>query len=658
MTNWFNIYPLLFLVAVLTCFTLPGLILLEKAVLKINPWEKVILSTSVGLIIFTLIAYLFIILNITLLLIIPLLIINFFELKKITSIANKFTLPGIKHLLVLILIFSVGVIGQMAVIAPSGRLINGDLVFWSAHGHDSMWHIALMEELKKGYPLQNPVFAGERLVNYHFFSDIAPSMFSLYFQLPNLDLYFRYFPLLSSLLLGSLAFLLGKKLGNSFGAGLWSAIITYFAGSFGYIVTWIHNQIISGESIFWATQIQSSVGNPPQILAFIIMLTLLYFIFDFIKDQKNLVLLAICSILAGSLIVFKVYGGVVVLIGLGLIGVWQLIQKRRPGLFILAVTSSLIAATLYLPNSVKSTGFLIWEPWWFIRTMVVVPERLNLLDWELRRQTYLAENNIKRVALLEITSFFIFLFGNLGVRFIGLFETIRMIGSLHKNYFYLLLFTILLSSFIFPLLFLQKGVASNSIQFMQYFLLLMGIIAGVAIDKYLKHFKISVQIVLGLIIIGVAAPTQIGLIKDFYNRPPVAKISQDEQAALEFLKNNSPQNSIVLAPPYDKNLNQNLSTPQIWDWFDTSYVAALSSRRVYLADSEQVDIMGYDLNSRSKIVTYIFLEENPLAFKQALMEQKIDYLYFPANFKQMADLLKTNLIQVYKNPSAEIWKVN
>jgi hypothetical protein len=101
-----------------------------------------------------------------------------------------------------IFFFIVGVIGQLLIIAPSGINIDGNILFWSAHGHDGVWHLNLIEELKKGSPFQNPSFSQQKLINYHFFSDIPISDFSLFFHFSTLDLFFRFFPLLFSCLLG------------------------------------------------------------------------------------------------------------------------------------------------------------------------------------------------------------------------------------------------------------------------------------------------------------------------------------------------------------------------------------------------------------------------------------------------------------------------
>jgi len=65
-----------------------------------------------------------------------------------------------------------------------------------------------------------------------------------------------------------------------------ATIFTYFAGSFGYIVTYLNNKTIGGESIFWATQPQSASGNPPQIISDFMIMAAVYFYLLF-KEQKK-----------------------------------------------------------------------------------------------------------------------------------------------------------------------------------------------------------------------------------------------------------------------------------------------------------------------------------------------------------------------------------
>ncbi len=650
---------LLFLLVSIFAFTLPG-VLVVSSLNKFSLWQKIILSTIIGFIFFTLVSYILLLLNIEYLIFFLVLLIDLLVIKRVyTNWRSKFTSLfriSKRHLTLVALVFAVGIIGQMAIIAPSGITRDSDLVFWSAHGHDGPWHIALMEEIKKGYPLQNPVFAGERLVNYHFFSDIAPAFFNKYLGFSSLNLYFRFFPFLYSLLLGSTAFILGKRIGKTFSAGLWASILTYFAGSFGYILTLMQNRGIGGEGIFWSSQVQSTVGNPPQILASIIVLTVCILLGDYLEKRNKYNLLSLITLIA-VLPVFKVYGGVVVFISLGIISLWQAIKERTFTFLKILIPGGILASALYLPNSSQSQSFLIYEPWWFIRTMVVATDKLNLLDWELKRQTYIAENNIKRVIQLELTAFIIFFFGNLGMRFFGLWYLAKNFKQVLNNYFYLFLLSMILVSFIFPMLFLQKGVASNTIQFLQYFLLLMGIIAGVSISNLIERLSVSFKVVLSLLIIILAIPTQLGLINDFYRRPPTSKISNQELEALKFLRQNSSDNDIILTPPYNHYLDLKVSVPYIWDWFDTSYVAAFSGRRVYMEDMEQVDIMGYNYKKRQDFQKQIFTSMD-ISLKEELEREGIDFIYFPKQLLPEQELINTGLDKIFENDQAEIWSVN
>jgi hypothetical protein len=599
--------------------------------------EKILIGGVVGFTLLTLLSYVFIILHVPFLIIPVFLILTAILVIEIKKVKLTFNLQTF----VIFIVFTIGIIGQMAVISPSGTFQNGNLVFWSAHGHDATWHIALMEEIKNGYPFQNPIFAGEKLINYHFFSDILPAMASKYLPISNLDLYFRIFPFFYSLFLGASAYFLTKKLTNNFSASIWATIFTYFAGSFGYLIG-------KGESVFWATQIQSSSGNPPQIVSDFLFLTALYFLLKFLQNKRKLTF-AICVLLFGTISAFKIYAGVVLLGALGITSIWQIIREKDFKLLFLTILSGILAAILYFPNTSGGASFLIWEPWWYIRTMIVEPSRLNLLDWELRRQTYIYENNWKRVIWLEGLGFLIFFFGNLGMRALGLWEFFKS---------KLIIKVAIIISIIFPLLFLQKGVASNTAQFLQYFILLFGILAGITTSQLTNKFKFMIPIIIILMV-----PTQINLLREFYFsdghlRLPFTQVSKNELQALDFIKHNSEKHTVILTPPYNQDLNLKSEIPNIWDWSDTGYVAAISDRRTYFDDYEQADIMGYDYKSRLAVKKIIFESDKPDDVQKAFAETHANLLYFPKILRPKVDLNSLHLTKFFENQDVEVWKAN
>lgn len=605
--------------------------------------ENLLMKTVVGFSFLTLLSYLLIVINSPFLIIpITLLLIYIFR-NNIFKIFKNVKVELNRQTIITLFVFTLGIIGQMLVIAPSGMLNkDGDLVFWSSHGHDGPWHIALVEEMKKGYPFANPVFAGTELKNYHFFSDVLPMVFNKYLGFDNFDLYFRIFPLFYSILFGASAYFLTKRLTKNFNASIWATIFTYFAGSWGYLIG-------KSESVFWATQPQSSIGNPPQIISDFMFLSAIYFVIGFLQSktmqEKKDNFISSFLILA-TISSFKIYAGLVLLGTLAIIATYNLIVKKEKGLFLLTLVSGIMALILYLPNSSGSKDFLIFEPWWYIRTMIVEPSRLNLIDWELRRQTYLVENNYKRVIYLETLGFLIFFFGNLGMRFIGLIEFFKSNAIFKIS---------IIISIVFPLIFLQKGVASNTSQFLQYFVLLFGILSGIAISKIKNKW---LNIALAPLIFLLMVPTQFNLIKSFYSRPAFAKISQGELKALEYIKDNTNKDSVILTPPYNEYLDLKGSTPNIWDWFDTSYVASLTGRQTYFDDYEQMDIMGYPYRERLKVKKVVFESEDTKLVQDAIKETNADIIYFPTELKPKVKLEDINITKLFENESAQVWKIN
>lgn len=605
------------------------------------------MGSIVGFVALTLLSYFLIVLNIPVL-IIPIVITGLvFLIKPLKKTLGQIKIKPNLQTILIILVFTLGILGQLAIIAPSGTFQNGDMVFWSSNGHDGAWHIALMEELKRGWPLQDPGFAGVKLVNYHYLSDVLPAIVSKYLPISDALIYFQIFPLIYSVFLGASAFYLTKKITHNFSASIWATIFTYFAGSFGFIVTYIKNKTIGGDSLFWGPQPQSASGNPPQIASCFLLLSGIYFLLSLLQTKNTRarkLYFVICVLIFGTITSFKVYAGIILLGALGITGVWQLIKERKIQLLVLTTISAILAAILYLPNTSGSVAFLIFQPWWFIRTMIVEPSRLNLVDWELRRQTYIADHNWKRVISLEGVGFLIFFFGNLGMRFIGLWEYLKS---------HLIIKTIIILSLLLPLLFLQKGVAGNTSQFLQYYILLFGILAGIATAKIVSKIKI-----LAPIIILIMIPTQVGLIYEFYSRPAFAKITAGEMQALAFVKNNTNDQAVVITPLYNQYLNLPGPTPNIWDWFDTSYVAAFSSRRTYFDDYEQVDIMGYDAKDRIATKKTIFESADMADVKTALAKTGANILYYPNAEAPLVSPDKIGLAKIFENQEVTIWKIN
>lgn len=650
----------LFLIIVFLCFIPFGFLLLSSIKKDLDFLQKITLSAVCGMVLFTLIAYILAFLNLRFLMWgIPVigLILTFKNRREFFTVKLN-----LNYKLFFFAVLILGIIGQVAVNAFSGLPYQEGLYFYSSHGHDGVWHLSLMEHLHKNvFPFINPEFNGARLQNYHFFVDLLMSEFSRLFPLfTNLDIYFRFMPTVFSLLMGLAAFIFVKEWGKKEIAGIWAMIFTYFAGSFGYLLYIPTHKSLGGESIFWVSQTQSVLGNPPHAAAFIIVTVCLFTLLKYFQTRQK-TFFWISVLLGGAVIEFKVYGGMLILGGLLLVSLYELIFKRIYQTALLFVAMFILAFAIYFPNSANSQDFLIFQPWWFIRTMVVAPDRLNWLDLELRRQTYIAESNWKRVIQLEATAFLIFLFGNLGMRFLGFWAIGKQIkDNIFKNTFNLMFLSIIIASFFIPVFFLQQGVAWNTIQFNQYFLLLFGFLSALVmadLSAFIK--KIPLKIFFGLIVIILAVPTQLGLLMQFYSNLPLSKITYEELDAMQFIKNNSTDEDIILTAPFNPYIRSKYNRPPIpiYSWYDTGYVAAFSSRKAFLSDEEQITIMGYKPDELFKEREMIFQTDDPKIINNYLTKNSIDYIYLVWGQKFIADEKLINADLVFENKDAKVYKV-
>lgn len=648
-----------FLILVFICFTVLGFAILRRFLPDLDDIEKFTVTSVFGLVIFTLSAYILAAVHLRFLMyIFP--IVGVWSLIKFRHEIFSFK-PKISHKIFFLLVFIIGIVGMVAVNAPSGLPYRDGIYFWSSHGHDGVWHLALMEQMKTAiFPFQNPELSGNKLQNYHFFVDLLMSEFGRMFRFSSLDIYFRFMPVVFALLLGLASFIFVRAWSKSELAGIWAMFFTYFAGSFGYLLYIPTHKSLGGESIFWVSQTQSVLGNPPHAAAFIIVTAFLFCFLKYLSTRKFIFFL-LCTILGGAAVEFKVYAGMLILGGLLLVGIFELLFKRKFQTLLLFLATFTISFIIYFPNSANSQDFLIWEPWWFIRTMVVVPDRLNWIDLELRRQTYIAEHNWKRVVQLETTAFLIFLFGNLGMRFLGLWTLVKKLRqSFFQNTFDVFLLSITTVAFFIPVFFLQKGVAWNTIQFNQYFLLLFGFLAAITVSEFLCLIKNgSLKFVISLLIIILAVPTQLGLLWQFYSNPALSKVSYEELAALNFLKSQGNSDAVILTAPFNKYERDKYKNPPIpiYAWYDTGYVPAFSGKQTLISDEEQVNIMGYDVSKMLENRSEAFESMDYQKMNNFLKNYAIDYIYLVWDQKIATSSSYLDVDLVFQNKDARIFKV-
>lgn len=641
---------ILFLIFLIFFLFIPGGVILNKT--KISSLEKICLSLVIGLGIFLFLSFWLGFLGLRILILpISLLFLFFFVKNRVyREYCLKFKIDFFPLLVVL-----GGAIFQSSLMFKSGWMTKKGILFWGVNGYDGVWHMALARELVNNFPPQNPGFAGEFLKNYHFLTDLLIAQINYFFKIPILDIYFRFFPLFFSLILNILVYFLTWRWTKDKIASIFSVFFLSFTSSFGWVLNIFGLGSNNWETAFWGAPTTSAFLNPPFALSLLLISGVLILIEVLIKE-KNKILIPLIALILGLLVGVKIYGAIIIFSVLGLIAGRGLIKKDF-NLIKIIFLAILISFGFYWKSNIKGEEFLIWKPWWFIRTMIEAPDRVNWVNWEMKRQAYLFLGEKHKVLLIEIISFLIFLVGNLGTRVIG-FLSLKNLWK-RRNFldnFFLLSLPI---SFLPPLFFIQKGVAWNTIQFLYYFIFFFGFLAGLAMSKIWKKFSNKiVKILIVMLLVVFSLPSAI---KTFwwYNAPiPTTILEKEELEGLSFLKNNSFPHEIVLTYPYDEAKKKKFFQPPIpLTYYNSSYVSFFSGRRVYLEDQNQANILGYPWKERLRKIEEFFQTKEREKAERFLREAGIDYIYLvdDQKFNSEKDL---DLPLIFNNGKVRIFKVN
>jgi len=647
----FLFYLIVFSLVILAAVFSPGYLLLLKTKLKLSPLEKISLSLSIGLVFFTFISFVFFHLHLRFL-IFPLFLILFayFLIRHF-----RFKKRSLRPELLPALVIGFASLIQFSLMYKSGTSYQGGLAFWGVHGYDGIWHMSLISELARYFPPQNPGFEGEVLKNYHFLADLFMAQLHNFSRIPILDLYFRFLPLFLTVLLNVLIFIFARAWSKSKNIACWAVFFTSIAGSFGYLPQLIGHGSNNWETAFWGVQPASAFLNPPFAVSLIILMAGL-FLFHQKPKKLNKTYYFIMALVFGSLIGFKVYAGLIVLTTLLLLGIWQTIRKQGRSILFIFFFSLIFSLLIYLPTSKGTAGFMVFEPWWFIQTMVQAPDRLNWPGLELRRQTYVLINDFISLGFLQAFVFSIFLIGNLGIRFIGFFPFTKRILKGEVIDRFLILASLI--AFVPPLFFVQKAIPWNSIQFMYYSIFLFSFFAALAFDYLLKRARfLFLKLLIIIVFVLLALPSTLKTIYWFNAPTPTTILEAGEVEALEFLRKNSKEEEIILTFPFNANVQKSFKEPPVpMTHYNSPYVAFFTERRVFLEDQNAATILGYDLENRLNQEMAFFKTGDSLAAKNFLALNHISYLYLVGDQDLVADKEEIGLKEIFDNQKVRIYQ--
>lgn len=532
----------------------------------------------------------------------------------------------------------------------SGLKYQFGLGFWGPNGHDAIWHLSLINQLKQQIPPQNPIYSGFALQNYHWGFDFLVAVISKITTIDSSFLYFQILPIIFSLLIGFLSFKLAFLITKNKISSIFFVLLNYFAGSFGWIYTLIKNHQMGGESLFWSMQSVSTLLNPPFALSLIIILfgLILWFKYHSSNSIKIAILIGLIFALLSGI---KVYAGI--LIGLTLSFYWLYNAIRSKKIFgfnfIICLIMGLISLLILFGLGVLKGGQLLeFKPFWFTHSMIESLDKFYLPKLASFRFN---QTNILISAILEVGLVFIFLIGNLGIRFLGFFTIFSKKVKKEINDFDKLIIFIFIFSFLIPLFFVQKGTAWNTIQFFYYFLFFANFYLAQFLSKFWSKHKALVSILL-----LISCLTSFSTLKDYFGNPPPSYLPNSEIEALNFLKNQN--DGFVLTYPYDKYKKDKMTTPiPLYAYETTAYVSAFSGKQTFLEDEMNLDITGFDWQQRRAEEEKFFSSTDQFFARGFLVNNNINYIYLVSGQNFSLSTFDLQINEIFNNSQVRIYKV-
>lgn len=557
---------------------------------------------------------------------------NYSQMLK--DLQKYFSVRSDQNILAIIL---VGSISWILTMIKSGRAYDYGLGFWGPNGHDGIWHISLANSLSQG-KFSLPIFAGASIKNYHIGFDLTLAILHKLTSISLADLYFRLLPILISLSIGFLLYKLLNLMKWDNSQIFWALFFVYFGGNFGW----------KGESQFWSQQSISTLINPPFALSLVFILIGLIFL-----NQKKIIL---ASIFLGLLIQIKAYASVIMLGSLFLVGLYEYFIAKNFNLLKVFLISSLISMAIFLPFNFMSGSLLEFKSFWFLETMMSFPDRVGWAKYGEAMVNYKLAGNLIKGIPAYLIAFLIFWYGNMGTRFIGELYIAKFKFSRNKisNIELIILLSILIGGLL-PIFFVQKGTAWNTIQFFYYSLFFSSILAGFIFSEIINsrvNIKYKKIYILGIIIL--TTHTTFKTLKNNYlpSRPP-SKISREELEALEFLEDQP--DGIVLIQPFDRKLaDLAIANPPrpLYLYESTAYVSAFTGQQVFLEDEVNLDITGFDWQSRRSDVEDYFKNPN----KNFLAQNDIKYVYVAGELADESHRLE--LRKIFENSEVSVYQVD
>lgn len=503
-------------------------------------------------------------------------------------------------------------------------------------GHDVLWHMSVAAEVKRGLPLTYPAMNGVLLTNYHYFTDLTVGLLNLILRIPLVVVYYKILPLIFISLLVWRVYKVTFLLTNNKFTSTIATISTLISSSAAFTIPLFIGKADWQSGAFMLSPTYTQLVNPHSVLGFVVFFWGLYFVILSQKKDKYASLLK-ASLIFSILFAIKSFYAIPPLVAVSLISLANISFKNKSYKFLLPPVYSFAIALLIIITIMRGELFdhksLEFRPMWLLVKMVENSNRLPLSEFILKRNHFLDTKNIVRVWIQNISLFFIFIVGNFWIKLLGIYYLLKSQWKTELKVFLLLIISI---SFTITLFFVPIPDNFNAMQFGRIANILVGWLFGLFIGLHFKKlYAISLLIIVGMTFF---------LEFSSYSTNSGLRLSVKEYESYEFIRKETPLNSIFLVDPEKGNNNP--------------LITGLGERGTYFDDHKTTQLLGIDYIERDRLQKMFF--EGGMENKKSeifLINNDIDYIY---SYKHLPEQRynKLNIETVFKNDQVSIVKVN
>lgn len=535
----------------------------------------------------------------------------------------------------------VGVIGQVFSYITMGIQTSQGVIIAAHNNEDHIWHAALVKELIKRFPPNEPAISGVRLEDYHYLYNLVTADLIRVFHLPFFSAQFWGMYFLAPILLGIIGYYLAQSI---YASKLFTRLFLFFLYFSGTAAGWI--MLVMRHTFTWnlsslINDASKFMDSPPYGYAIVIGLTGFYVLLQY-RGALPKKIIMLCALLFGCLLEFKVYVGIPFLIAFGGYAVGSLVYKKITP-FISFFAAGLLAVILLKSGSSSSAG-LIYLPVDIPRDFINQP-LLGLRDWQLRWIIFQDHHNIPRLIQYGLYMSGLYLVIQFGLQLLGLIPFPWMIKKLsfEKSFF---LYAGILSSFFLGLFFYQTVGGANIWEFFLASAPFLSLLTALSLTLLLQNKQKLLQgITLGVVVL-VVIPQWLMSMQGYFQQEyqmGFHGVSSAQATSFRYIATKTPTNSVVLTenqPAY-------------------SYASAANlfmNRDTYFAGNGVRQIITPEIAKRKEIVTLVEKDTENQEIVDMLKKEHIGYIYYygvPAN----GYLQNNHLHIVFANQAATIFQV-